>query len=360
MAFNSISIIGLGLIGGSLAKAIKNLSPNITISALDPTNAPDIALSEKVIDSKLTGIDEAANSDLIFVATPVNIAVDLIKKLAPLLNENQVVTDVCGIKGALHDTWLTTESKGQYIGGHPMTGKEIGGYINSDPILFENSIYILSNSAKRTDKFNSFIELIEQLGARVMMLDPYEHDRVIANVSHMPQLLAVSLVNAVTKNKDINPMDFAGGGFRDMTRIASSKLEIWESVIEFNRELIVESIDALIDELQDIKTDVINLSKDKLKNKFENSRKRRDEIPFNSKGFLNPLIDIYVFVKDQPGVISKISSTLFEQDINIKDIELLKIREGTGGTFRLSFESEKDASKARELLRSIGFSIKNN
>jgi len=202
------------------------------------------------------------------------------------------------------------------------------------------------------------VSLVKSFGARVMFLDPYEHDEVIAYVSHMPQLLSVSLINTAGKSNDINYMDFAGGGFRDMTRIASSNFDIWESVIQLNKEKIVFAIDNLVDELQDVKREIKESELDSLSKRFEDSRRRRDEIPLNSKGFLNPLIDVFVFVKDEPGVVSNISSTLFENNINIKDIELLKIREGTGGTFRLSFESEEDAVKARSLLTSIGFSIK--
>lgn len=359
MAFEKISIIGLGLIGGSLAKAVKNISPGSYISAYDTSSAANTALSEGVIERKLNSLEEAAESDLIFVCTPVNASLNILKALAPKLSENTVITDVCGIKGALHDLWKKTGSRANYIGGHPMTGKEVGGYINSDPILFENAIYILSSLAEKNGKFNDFVSLIKSLGARVMILNPYEHDEVIAYLSHMPQLLSVALINAAAKSNDINYMDFAGGGFRDMTRIASSRFDIWESVIQFNKDKIAGAIDNLISELREIKGYVKNFSPDKLNDKFEASRLKRDEIPMNSKGFLNPLYDIFVFVKDEPGVISKISSTLFESNINIKDIELLKIREGTGGTFRLSFESETDAEKARGVLNSIGFSIRN-
>jgi prephenate dehydrogenase len=96
-----------------------------------------------------------------------------------------------------------------------------------------------------------------------------------------------------------------------------------------------------------------------LAERFESARFRRDEIPKNSKGFLTPLHDLFVFVSDEPGVISRISTALYEHNINIKDIELLKIREGTGGTFRLSFESKRDAQKAAQLLKNLGFTAKN-
>jgi len=356
--FRNISIIGLGLIGGSIAKAVKNAFPECAISAYDKPETLNLALSEKVIDVKLDSLEDALNSELIFIATPVNSAVEIFSRLVPKLKETNIITDVCGIKGAMNDIWNKSAAKGVYFGGHPMTGKEKGGYINSDPILFENAIYIISAESQKDDRLDSFVSLVKSFGARVMFLDPYEHDEVIAYVSHMPQLLSVALINTAGKSNDINYMDFAGGGFRDMTRIASSKFDIWESVIQLNKEKIITAIDNLIDELDSVKREIKESNFDSLNNRFEDSRRHRDEIPLNSKGFLNPLIDVFVFVKDEPGVVSNISSTLFKNNINIKDIELLKIREGTGGTFRLSFESEEDALKARSVLTSIGFSIK--
>ncbi len=357
---DSVSIIGLGLIGGSLAKAIKNFDPSIKIGAYDTSDVVYAALSDKIVDHKLNSISESLEYRLIFICTPLEISLDILSKLAAEAKPDNIISDVCGIKGALNDIWEKSNSKGTYIGAHPMTGKEKGGYENSDPILFENAIYIVSTEAKDDDSLREYTELITSLGARVMPLDPYIHDEVVANVSHMPQLLSVSLMNALSKNNEINYMDFAGGGFRDMTRIASSAFDIWESVIKQNKEKIVAAINSLISELKEVCHLVENSDMKALADKFENSRKKRDEIPLNAKGFLNPLFDIFVFVNDEPGVISKISTKLFNENINIKDIELLKIREGTGGTFRLSFESELDATRAKEVLSSIGFSIKNH
>ena len=95
-----------------------------------------------------------------------------------------------------------------------------------------------------------------------------------------------------------------------------------------------------------------------LEDSFESSRLKRDEIPKNTKGFINPLVDVFVFVKDEPGVLSKLSTILFENGINIKDIELLKIREGTGGTFRVAFESKDEAERAEKLLEKLGYRTK--
>ena len=142
-----IAIIGLGLIGGSLAKAIKRVDNHSIISAYDMPQVLDQAENENVIDIKLYSVEESINSDVIFLCLPVNSSLQVFDIVAPLLKENTILTDVCGVKNIFQEKWNCIKSKGIYIGGHPMTGKEKGGYENSDPLLFENSVYILSDIA---------------------------------------------------------------------------------------------------------------------------------------------------------------------------------------------------------------------
>lgn len=355
-----ISIIGLGLIGGSIAKALKNSELELEITALDKDKILAEAIDANVIDRRIEKIEDSVSADVIFLCLPVELSLKYLKKLAPLLSTNQIITDVSGVKGIFEKEWSNLESDGVYIGGHPMTGKEKGGYENSDPLLFENSVYILSNHEKENPEFEEFVKLINALGARITLLDPYLHDKVVANVSHLPQLLSVSLVNnSVVKSDGVSFSDFAAGGFRDMTRIAASDFSIWEKIIQYNRNEILKAIESLKTELALVESLVEHDDFKRLADKFESSRKKRDEIPKDTKGFLHQLHDLFVFVRDEPGVISKISTALFNNDINIKDIELLKIREGTGGTFRLSFDSESDVNRAGQIIRKEGFEIKN-
>lgn len=356
---NKISIIGLGLIGGSIAKALKKSNLQLQLYAFDKKDVLDAALEEKVIDKQHSSIEDSIESDLIFLCLPVELSLEYLIQLAPLLITGQIITDVSGVKGIFQEEWSKLNSKGLYIGGHPMTGKEKGGYENSDPLLFENSVYILSNKEIENSQFTRFTRVIKSLGASITLLDPFLHDKVVAYVSHLPQLLSISLVNTSAKKEDdINFSNFAAGGFRDMTRIAASDFSIWEKIIQFNKKEITNAIESLKSELNTLEEFVIKDNYSLLADKFEASRKKRDEIPKNTKGFLTPLHDLFVFVRDEPGVISKISTALFNNSINIKDIELLKIREGTGGTFRLSFNSIEDVKRAGEIITQEGFEIK--
>jgi prephenate dehydrogenase len=355
----NISIIGLGLIGGSIAKALKNSGKDFIISAYDKPPVLDLAIEQKVIDKRLNNIQEVGNSDIIFLSLPTDLSLQTLKQLAPVINQNTVITDVCGVKGIFEKEWTSLKSKGSYIGGHPMTGKESGGFENSDQLLFENSVYIVSESGRQNEKINYLTDLIRLLGARIRFLDPFLHDKIIAHVSHLPQLIAVNLVNIIPKNGNgVNYLDFAAGGFRDMTRIASGSFDIWESILKMNKNEIISALELMKNDLDILEDLLKNEDINSLKVLFDKARVKRDEIPKNTKGFMNPLYDLFVYVKDEPGVLSKLTTALYQNAINIKDMELLKIREGTGGTFRISFQSQKDAGKAEKVIKEIGFNIK--
>ncbi|MGK9476667.1 prephenate dehydrogenase/arogenate dehydrogenase family protein [Melioribacter sp. OK-6-Me] len=361
MHFNNIAILGLGLIGGSLAKAIKSANTDLSISAYDRPIVLEKALKEKVIDRKLETIEDALDNELIFLCFPVDKSIETFKNLIPKLNAGQVISDVCSVKEVFNQIWndCGISCKGFYIGGHPMAGKEKSGFEHSDSTLFENSVYILSDTAKNYPIIDQFTNLIHSTGARIRFLNPKIHDIIVAAVSHLPQLLSVSLINsAVIKDSDINFFDFAAGGFRDMTRIAASDFNLWEPIIKYNQKNILQAIDNFSYDLAELKNAIEKGNYKLLAEKFESARKKRDEIPKNTKGFINPLFDIFVFVKDQPGVLARITTALYEAGINIKDLELLKIRLGSGGTFRISFETQQDATKAKTIIEDLGFATR--
>lgn len=361
LEIQKIAIIGLGLIGGSIAKALKNSHSEFYISAYDLDDVITSALNEKVIDSQLNSIDEAVNFDLIILCLPVDLSLKVFEDIIPLLNENNILTDVCSVKNIFFEKWnMLNNGKGIYVGSHPMTGKEKSGYENSDPLLFENSVFIVTENLTGNSKLTEFRKVIETLGANILHIPAKQHDVIAASVSHLPQLLSVALVNTASlKTENYNFLDLAAGGFRDMTRIASSDYKIWEPIIENNKNQILTALDKFSYELNKVKLWVLANDSTHLSEYFESARQNRDEIPQNTKGFITPIYDIYIYVKDEPGVISKISAKLFEAEINIKDIELLKIRDGAGGTFRLSFESKEIAEKAKTIIGGLGFKLGN-
>ncbi|MBU0475250.1 MAG: prephenate dehydrogenase/arogenate dehydrogenase family protein [Bacteroidetes bacterium] len=356
MRVKNISIIGLGLIGGSIAKALQKSKFDFVISAFDKPEVLSKAFDENIIHSKLNSYQDSLNSDLIFLCLPVAKSLEVFDNIAPKLSKDTILTDVCSVKNVFKEKWDKIKSNGIYIGGHPMTGKEKGGFDNSDSLLFENSVYILTENENDNPLFADLQKIITSFGSNILHIPAQQHDIIAASVSHLPQLVSVALVNAASlKTDSYNFLDLAAGGFRDMTRIASSDFKIWESIIANNKNHILTALDKFSYDLSLLSKQINNDNYKAIEAYFENARIHRDEVPQQTKGFLHPLFDLFVFVTDEPGAISKISTALFNASINIKDMELLKIREGSGGTFRLSFESSEVVEKASIILKNIGF-----
>jgi len=355
-----VAIIGIGVIGGSLALAWRERLPELHVTGYDQPEILEDATRRDIIDHPASSIEEAVHqADVVVLAVPLDTINSILQSIAPHLSHHTIVTDVGSVKQpVIEAAHRLLPDHVCFVGGHPMTGSELSGLDGADAFLFENALYVLCpNGLQDQHQFSILTSLIEGTGARVLSLDGGEHDRIVASVSHLPQLVATTLVNVTARHHKTNPLTLklAAGGFRDMTRIASSPFKMWAAVLESNRSNVHQALSEMIDDLHFIR-DQLNEGADleKLCPLFEEASAVREEIPRDFKGFLRPLCDVFVYAKDQPGVLSHITGTLFQQHISIKDIELLKIREGTGGAFRISLEDEQTADAAVNALNSHG------
>lgn len=360
--FKKIAIIGLGLIGGSVGLALKRKGVGSEIIGVDQeaivARAQEIGAIDRGFDKGLLakGVGQA---DLVIVAVPIGEILSLIPHIAAMVKPGALVTDVGSTKRKIMGLAQRVFPPGKYfLGGHPMAGSERSGIEAADPFLFENTIYVLSPSGKLPEKIiDDYAQLLERIGAKVVLMDALTHDQIAAGVSHLPQLLAVALVNLIGRLNDQNPfyLKMAAGGFRDMTRIASSPFELWEDICETNQQEIIRFINLFIEELSSLRK---LIGSAELEAKFTQAALNRLSIPRDSKGFLSPHFDLSLVVEDRPGVIASISTILANENINIKDIEVLKVREGEGGTLRLSLETEEDRARALGLLQQKGFTCR--
>lgn len=365
MAFTPerITIYSVGLLGGSLGLALKNSGFKGKITGLSSPANLEIA-------GKLGCIDEGfsydslehviKDTDILFLCSPIGAIIETINQLSTMsLPEGLLVTDVGSTKQRIVEAARALPPHVHFTGGHPMAGSEKSGPSTSDPYLFQNAIYVLTpQSGNPEEKERNLAELLEHyLGCRTLFLSPETHDKIVATVSHVPHLLAVALVCLAEKMEIQVPgtLTLAAGSFHDMTRIASSSYPMWHDILSTNRSAIEPLLDSLISILSDIKS---GLCRDSLKEYFERSGEVRSMITPSSKGFLRRLSEVLVHAKDQPGFIAELSSLLAKKNINIKDIEVLKVREGEGGTIRLAFENSDTARDAIELLRRNGFSAR--
>jgi prephenate dehydrogenase len=363
MTFNpkTITIYSVGLLGGSIGLALRNSGFTGRIIGLSSPEKVKCALKLGCIDegfpySKLS--ETVSRTDLLILCSPISVIIKTIEELAGMpLPKGLVITDVgstkkniCGIAAG------KLPKQVHFIGGHPMAGSEKSGPAAADPYLFQNAIHVLTPAnGAASGKDLEIARFFERyLGSRTLFLDPGRHDRMVAAVSHLPHLLAIALVNEAqdAESKMPGTLGLAAGGFRDMTRIAGSPYSLWHDILITNKNTIEPLIDRIIERLTDIKR---RLSNDRLSELFEQSRKTRSHIPINSKGFIRQLSEVLVVAKDQPGVIARIATSLAAKKININDMEVLKVREGEGGTIRLAFDSAAAAGKAAAVLQKAGF-----
>ncbi len=358
--FNRITIIGVGLIGGSLALALKEKYPSIRVTGVDTPAVLKRALKRKAIDRGERSLERAVRyADLVVIATPVSVIGTLLPRIARAVSHRTVVTDTGSVKHVLVRQADSLFPHGNFIGGHPMTGSEYSGINAAHPLLFQNALYLLTPSrTSRRQLLGLLGRFISSLDARVLIIDASVHDSVVAAVSHLPQLAAVALMNTVGKRhaQARKHLALAAGGFRDMTRIASSPFGVWKDILHFNRKEIGASLRLYIQYLERLAAD-LKSDRRTLSTEFSTSRSLRSRIPQSMKGFLSTLVDVPIFIEDRPGELARLTGLLAKQKINIKDMELLKVREGRGGTFRLSFESRTVASEAARILKNGGFGV---
>jgi prephenate dehydrogenase len=245
-----ITIVGCGLIGGSMALALKRRRPDCSVACFDlPERIP--AIKEAGITEKVGTLEDLGlyvpESSIVVLATPVQSVLDTIARISPFLKEHAIVTDVSSTKNRIMEKapkLLPPEI--HFIGGHPMAGSEHSGVEAANPLLFSERVYLLCPYANTPpDALLTLMDLAESLLAIPVTIDPEEHDRIMAMVSHLPQLISVALMHAARTGDAEHDMlnKLAGRGFLDMTRLAASNYGIWRGVLETNKEAIKHEID---------------------------------------------------------------------------------------------------------------------
>jgi len=280
--FKKITIIGVGLIGGSFALALKEKNPNFKIVGIDKQEIIEKAIARSAIDEGTVNLEEGIKeADMVIIATPVKTIIDLLSKIDPFLKKGCLVTDTGSTKAKIVETANQVLSPDvHFIGGHPMAGSEKYGIDSANFHLFQEKTYILTPD-KKSNLINmkKIFSLIKMINANILILDPLEHDKIVSAVSHLPQIIAVSLINAIgelaLQGNNNNYFKAVGEGFKDMTRIASSPYKIWEDICETNQENIVKMIQEFRNYLGVIE-DKLKSNPRSLKEEFQKASKLRE------------------------------------------------------------------------------------
>lgn len=354
--------IGLGLIGGSIARALKEHDREIRIVAYDVNGETlRLACRDGVVDTAARGIDESfADCDYLFLCAPVSGNDANLQAVKRILPEKCLLTDVGSVKSTIHQAVREAGLEHCFIGGHPMAGSERTGYLNSKASLLENAYYILTPTASvSAEKLEAYRSLVLRLGAIPIILDFQRHDYITAAVSHLPHVIAASLVNLVRDNdsEDGIMKSVAAGGFKDITRIASSSAGMWQQICLTNSENITALLEAYIDSLTRIREDLTHHRAEGLYNLFDSARIYRDSFIDASSGPIKRSFSFNVDIADRSGALASIVALLAGNNLNIKNIGITHNRESEDGVLRLELYDADAMNTAIRLLQDAGYCI---
>ena len=357
-----IGFIGLGLIGGSIAKAIRQYFPESDITAFDKNRETlALATAEGVINTAVTVIDENFRGcDYLFLCAPVIYNSAYLSQVKPFLSANTILTDVGSVKTSIHEEVIRLGLEENFIGGHPMAGSEKSGFANAKAHLIENAYYILTPSARvAPEKVKSYRQLAESLKALPVVLDYREHDKITGTISHLPHIIASTLVNFVhdTDTRDGMMKALAAGGFKDITRIASSSPVMWQQICLKNRDNISRILENYIQALGRAKELVDQSDEKALYSMFENSRDYRDSMPNSSAGPIKKQFALYCDIIDEAGGIATIATILASNLINIKNIGIIHNREFEEGVLRIEFYQPEACERAKTVLEENSYRV---
>lgn len=352
-----VFIIGLGLIGGSLALSIKEEHPESTILGFDmDEHQMTLAQMLKVIDEAAISIEAGAKeADLIIIATPVAAAAKVLETLAAIpLKDGVIITDTGSTKREVTDHAACLTDRGiTFIGGHPMAGSHKSGVAAARKLLFENAFYLLTPSeGVRIGAAEELKLWLKGTKAKFLHVTPEEHDYLTGVISHFPHIIAASLVHQAARAEEGNSLvtRLAAGGFRDITRIASSNPKMWRDILLQNKSILLSLLDEWQSEMNRVKQLLCAGKELEIYEYFDTAKKFRDGLPAGNKGAIPSFYDLFVDVPDYPGVISEITGYLAEEQISITNIRILETREDLYGVLVISFQTPEDRGRAEKCI----------
>lgn len=350
-----VLIVGLGLIGSSLALCIKKEHPNTTIIGFDKQKSSEkFALKRTFIDRRATSFEqEAAEADVIFLCSPVKSTLEHLTQLGRLsLKKSVIITDVGSTKEEILRAAKQAELK-TFIGGHPMAGSHKSGVTAADENLFENAYYILTNSSSNEQSSIDLLkELLNGTKAKFVILSAKEHDQITGMLSHLPHIIAAGLVNQSKAFNEEHPRSrqLAAGGFRDITRIASSDPQMWTDILLSNKEALLQLMADWEKEMQQVYHWIQTEDKAAIFQFFLEAKETRNQMPVHKEGAIPAFHDLFVDVPDVPGVIAEITGLLGKANLSLINLKILETREDIYGILQLTFKRAEDVILAKKAI----------
>ena len=357
-----IGFIGLGLIGGSIAKAIQKYYPEILLYGHASRQETLMAAHEEGVieNDDFLPLEEFAHMDIVFLCSPVRSNIDYLRRLAPLLDEHCLLTDVGSVKGEIQKASDELGLSAQFIGGHPMTGSEKVGFAFSSAQLLENAYYILTRNPEIDEiRFNKFKVFVSSIGSIAIEATPTLHDYATAAISHLPHIISATLVRLIRDNDTPSGImrTIAAGGFKDITRISSSSPVMWQNICLENRDELLHLIQLYEEALHQAKEMVSEGDEDGLLSFFSGAKDYRDSLPIRGNGLLPRANDFYLDLADETGQIAIVATLLATAGISLKNIGIVHNREFEAGVLHIDVYNEADKDQAMQILTDHGYTI---
>jgi len=332
-----VSLLGTGLIGGSVALGLRAARPDILVTGfdVDPAAARAALGRGALTDVAPSPEDAVRRADLVVLAVPVDRIAPLCARLADAVASGAVITDVGSTKVAVVRAGENAFG-GRFVGGHPMAGSERHGIEAADGGLFDGAWWILTpTSTTSPEAYRGARALADALGAQPVALDPVAHDALVARLSHVPQLIASALVQVASAAGDRQALlGLAGAGFRDVTRIAMSNPDLWVAILRSNRSAVLEALVALSARVAAIGAAVEGQRWDELRAFLQTARQARLEL-FAKPGYAGEPVTLSMLVPDRPGVLAEVTTAAGELGANIEDLRIVHSTEGGRGRLEL-------------------------
>ncbi|GBG12017.1 prephenate dehydrogenase [Paenibacillus agaridevorans] len=359
----TVSIFGVGLIGGSIALCLKG-KPGIKVIGFSNRPASvEKYLQRGVVDEGTTSVQEAAEAaDFIFLCVPVGMMQEYLDQINTFnLKKGCIVTDVGSTKSSVTTYAETLKlSNAVFIGGHPMAGSERTGVEAASYHLLENAFYVLTPSDSATpESVERLTELLSHTRANIVKVDAESHDDIVGAISHLPHIIAVALVNQVRGYNEHNGLyeSLAAGGFRDITRIASGDPALWRDILIDNRQVLLKLLRDWKSEMEGFAKMLEEMDGAGIEQSFRTAGDFRSRMPERRKGMIHSVYDCYVDVPDHPGIIGRIATELGNNRINLSNLQIIESREDVPGVLRLSFRTQDDLDGAIALLDRTGYAV---
>jgi prephenate dehydrogenase len=351
-----VGVIGVGLIGGSVALAARERL-GASVTGFDQrADALDIAIDRGALDRAAASIaDAVADAEAVFVAVPVSALPDAVDAALSAAPSGCVVTDV----GSTKRTMVAAHQDSRFVGGHPLAGAETSGVQHARADLFDGATWYLTPTSGTSGLlYERLYRLLRGLGARPAAIEPETHDAILATVSHLPHVLANVLVSQAAQAlaAGAERLPATGPSFRDATRVAGASSGIWTDIYISNRDALAAEIDRTIARLTDVRDALLAADASRITDWNEDAAaSRRTLLEGQLAG--GPLFELRASVPNRPGVIAELALALGRAGVNITDMALYPTADMSEGVVALWISGEEPARRTQELVSELGFPV---